>query len=61
MTTEWNGPEARAAIVFRKQAAVAGLLHSPEDPAPRLVLADCRIRRREIENATIRLPHRSAN
>ncbi len=61
MTIEWNALEAHEAVVFRKQAEVAGPLHSWDVLATRLVLADYRIRRREIENAPIRLPHKLAN
>ncbi len=61
MTIEWSGPEAHEAVVFRKQAEVGARLHSREVLATRLVLADYRIRRREIENAPIRLLHKSAN
>ena len=60
MTIEWNGLEAHEAVVFRKQAEVAGPLHSWDVLATHPVLADFRIRRREIENAPIRLLHKSA-
>jgi hypothetical protein len=61
MTIEWNGLEAHEAVVLRKPAEVAGPLHSWDVLATHPVLADFRIRRRGIENAPIRLPHKSAN